>query len=259
MQHEAGQVARTPQEAKQLAAEDYLKCRNPTCNYFISPVELESMEQDGYYFSCPKCKRTYPLLDPAPFTIRNGAAVGNPQAQGQEAQGIKNRNYETQVGLTMKEQGDIAEDLVQGLKTIPGYGPITWWSQTYNDPIDGGCGQWGVEVKAICIDAKNHRFIPGHKARKEQMIARAQELGFKGVLGVLVILDYRRSVADIYTMEMPNEQWTTQAGRQTQGPVAFRSHNGQHLVAEVPFKNPFLNPQNTEPQVYEHTGDDIPF
>ena len=215
------------------------------------------MEDQGYFFSCPVCKLTYPLMDPTPFWVQSGQAVGN-QYENEPAEGIANREYETIVGLTMKQQGDIAEQLVQGLKEIPGYGPITWWSDTYNDPIDGGAGEWAIEVKALSIDAKNHRFIPGPQPRKEQMVARAKELGFKGILGMLVILDYRRSVADIYSMEMPLGAWVTQANRPVQGPVAYRSHNGTKLVAEIPFNNPFLNPRSEEPSGYA-TEENIPF
>jgi hypothetical protein len=259
-----GQVARTPQEQQQFEQAGWIKCRNPVCNYFLSDEEFQDMENNGHYFSCPNCKLTYPLLDPTPFNIQGGAVEGNPNP-GYEVEGIKGRDYETMVGLTMKQQGDIAEELVKGLKEIPGVGPITWWSDTYNDPIDGGAGEWGIEVKALCIDVKNHRFIPGAPKRKEQMVARAQELGFKGILGILVVLDYRRSVADIYLKEMPLGPWRTPPatgypqGLEVSGPVAWRKNTHDRMIAEVPFQNPFLNPRNPEPTTFAHTGDDIPF
>jgi hypothetical protein len=78
-------------------------------------------------------------------------------------------------------------------------------------------------------------------------------MGKKGVLGVLVLLDYRRSVADIYVREYPTEQ----------GVGAFRSKSGTHLVKEVPFRNPFLDPHNPAPQVESGLGgdyeEDLPF
>lgn len=254
-----GQVVQSPQQQQTLEDQGWLKCRTPTCNYMLSPEEVSDMEDRNHFFSCPSCKVTYPLLDPTPFHMQGGGITGNPNPQGQEpVEGI-NRNWETIVGLSMRDQGKLAEDVVREMKTIPGYGPITWWSENYNDPIDGGAGEWGIEVKAICIDAKNHRFVPGSTKRKDDMIARATELGFKGILGTLVILDYRRSVADVYTMEMPLDPWVTKGNRPVQGPVAFRKHNGEHLVAEIPFNNPFLNPRSPEPQTFAHTGDDIPF
>jgi hypothetical protein len=253
-----GQTAQNPQQAQQLEGEGFLKCRNPACWYYIAPQEFEDMEDQDYYFSCPVCKRTYPLMDANPFTMHNGVAIGN-QYESPEAEGIANRNWETTVGLTMKELGDLGEDVVQNLKVIPGYGPITWWSPSYNNPIDGGTKDHAIEVKTICIDIKNHRFIPGGPDRKQAMIAKAQELGYSVILGVLVILDFRTSLADVYTMEMPVGPWVTQGNRQVQGPVAYRKHNGQQLAAEVGFPNPFLMPQKEEPKTYAHTGDDIPF
>jgi hypothetical protein len=65
------------------------------------------------------------------------------------------------------------------------------------------------------------------------------------------MLDYRKSVADIYLMEMPLDPWVTQGGLNVQGPVSYRTHNGQHLIAEIPFDNPFLNPRSDEPQPYD--------
>lgn len=247
MRYESGQKATSPQDVQRLEQAGFFKCRVPVCDYYLSPAEQAHAEDEDYFFSCPNCKRTYSLMDATPFGGTGGGPGPTP--------GIANREGETVVGLTMKQQGDLAEELVQGLKTIEGYGPITWWSPTYNDPIDGGCGEWAIEVKAICIDAKNHRFVPGPQPRKDAMIARAKELGFKGVLGLLVILDYRRSVADIYSMEMPLDPWYNQQKRLKQGPVAFRKKDATHLIAEVPFTNPFLNPQSQEPQSY----DDIPF
>lgn len=250
----AGQTPKTEQERQQLEDEGFIKCRNPVCSYYIAPFEYEAMENEGYHFSCPSCKMTYPLLDPTPFRIQNGGVQGNPY-ENPDVEGIRYRDYETFVGLSMKEQGDIGEGVIKNLKNLGDYGPITWWSDTYNDPIDGGAGDWAIEVKTLCIDVKNHRFIPGPQPRKEQMIARAKELGFSGILGVLVILDYRRSVADIYVKEMPLEPWIHPRNkREIAGPFAYRTGNEEKFLAEIPFDNPFLNPQSDEPQ-----SSDIPF
>ena len=259
MEHLSGKVPATPQEQQTLESEGFIKCRVPTCDYMLAPQDYESAEDNDYYFSCPKCKHTYQLIAPTPFSINDqGGVVANPfeQIPGENIEGI-NRDYETFIGLTMKQQGDIGENLVKNMKTLGDYGPITWWSETYNDPIDGGAGPWAIEVKTLCIDVKNHRFVPGNTPRKEAMVARAKQLGFSGILGVLVLLDYRRSVADIYTMEMPLTPWKAQNGRMVQGPVAYRKHNGQQLVAEIPFDNPFLNP-NTEAPKY-NVDEGIPF
>lgn len=259
MEHLSGKVPATPQEKQQLESEGFLKCRVPHCEYMISPQEYEAAENDSYYFKCPSCKITYQLMASTPFAVQNGGIVPNPDDEGfgDPVEGI-NRNWETFVGLTMKNQGDIGEDLVKNLKTLGDYGPITSWSKDYNDPIDGTAGEWAIEVKTVNVDALNHRFVPGGPTIRGRMIERAKELGCKGILGILVMLDYRKSVADIYGMEMPLDPWTTSGGRTVQGPVAYRKHNGQHLIAEVPFKNPFMNPAEKEPVGY-NVYEDIPF
>src|SRR5690606_5728259 len=151
-----------PARAAQLEQAGYLKCRNPTCNWWISPEELSDMEGEGFFFSCPNCKLTYPLMDPTPLWINSGQIEGTPYENPEGyIPGVANRNYETLGGLTRRQQGQIAEQIVQELREIPGYGPITGWSENYNDPIDGGAGEWAIEVKALCIDVRNHRFIPG--------------------------------------------------------------------------------------------------
>lgn len=261
----AGQVADNPQQIQQLEDQDYLKCRNPRCDYWLAPEEWQAEEKNSY-FSCPRCKMRYRLLDPTPFGNRPAEAYEDyygepglgafPENRPEERKALG----ETYVGLTMKQQGDIGEDLIQEQGEIPGYGPITWWSNEYNDPIDGGCGEWAIEVKTICIDIRNHRWVPGSPYRKEQMIHRAEELGFKGILGLLVIVDYRTSLADVYLMEMPLDPWITQErGRhhEVRGPVAYRKQNGQHLLEQIPFHNPFLDPNNPEPVVQQ--SDQIPF
>lgn len=262
MDKESGQVAKTPQEQQALVDQGFLKCRNPVCSYFLSPEELSDAEHDDHFFSCPSCKLTYPLMDSSPFQLRDGGVTGTtPVEQDPNGfiPGVKNRNWETKIGLSMKEQGDLAEKLVQEVGEFPPYGPITWWSPVYNCPIDGGIGEWGVEVKALCIDVKNDKFIITGNERKQAMIDTAKALGFKAILGIGVILDYRRSVADIYTKEMPFEERRGDNGQMIWGPISFRPRTAVHFAKEVPFDNPFLNPHHEEPQAYDHTGDDIPF
>lgn len=263
METVSGVVADNPQEIQSLQQEGFIKCRNPMCDYWVSPQEQTSMEEnENHTFTCPRCKLTYPLLDPIAFQNQAGRIVPTqPQDEyeREEPLGIANRNYETTVGLSRKELGDLGEGVVKNLGQIPGYGPLTWWHPEYHLPIDGGTKDFAVEVKTIVIDVQNHRFVPGLPKRKEDMMTVAREKGYSAILGVLVILDFRRSLADVYAMEMPLDPWVTQGGRPVQGPVAYRKHNGEKLVAEVPFENPFLNPANPEPQKYDLTGDDIPW
>jgi hypothetical protein len=259
----AGIVADNPQQITELQQQGFTKCRNPMCDYWLSPEEEQGLS-GRYTFTCPRCKITYPLLEAAPFRIgAQGGVEGNETEDDyDEPLGIANRNYETSVGLSRKELGQLGEKVVGDLKTIPGYGPITWWSPVYHNPIDGGTEDFAIEVKTVVIDVQNHRFVPGEPERKEAMIAKAESMGYKAILGILVILDFRRSVADIYAMEMPLGPWVTQGNRPVQGPVAYRKHNGQKLVAEVPFQNPFLNPSNPQPEptaLSEGLTPDTPF
>jgi hypothetical protein len=210
---------------------------------------------------CPNCQRSYNMLDSAPFSQSGDNGAYTPGGG-------------TIAGISLKEQGDIGENLVRTLGEIPGYGPITWWHEggaSASSPLDGGTTDWGIEVKTLNADAKNQRWIPGGARRskipgspyvydeKDSKNRAAEEMGYKGVLGVLVILDYRRSIADIYVREMALEgEIRDTMGRpqpsQKPGVFAWRKHNGTHLVKEVPFANPFLQPKSAAPEV-----SDIPF
>lgn len=255
----SGQVAKTPQEAQLLQQQDFLRCRNPRCEYWISPDEYHDTENEGHYFSCPNCKMTYSLVDPTPFYNLQKGAQAYGDAGPSFAQDI-GRDYETKVGLSMTHQGNIGEEIIKTHPDLPGYGKITWWSTQYNDPIDGGVGDWGIEVKTLCIDVKNHYFVPGSPKRKGDMVQRAKELGFSGILGILVLLNYRTSTAQVYAREMPLGKWTNQQGRTKEGPARWHKDFGQKLLEEFPFKNPFLDPNSAEPQGYDVQPDDgIPF
>ncbi|WP_028058362.1 hypothetical protein [Candidatus Solirubrobacter pratensis] len=227
-----GQVAGSAQEAATLQQAGFEKCYNPVCDYHIHPDRLATHDEYDA-FTCPSCRKTYNLLDPAPF------------AQGRFTPGGR-----TIVGLSPTEQGRLAENIVKGLGEIPGYGPITWWSDIYNSPLDGGTAEWGIEVKAVAVDAKNHRFIAGRPSEKASKNETAAKMGYKGVLGILVMLDYRRSVADIYVKEMPLAGVTI-GGRRFEGIFAYRAHTVPKLIEEVPFRNPFLEPDHPSPTVQD--------
>lgn len=245
-----GRTADNPQERQNLELAGFTPCYNRTfCDFMIAPEIAEQAADAGGSFTCPNCGMSYNLL----------ARVGNyPGAKGGGG---------TIAGVKMGDQGQIAEDLVENMKVIPGYGPITWWhpgGSTMNSPLDGAVAEWGVEVKAINADAKNLRFIPGRDHEKAAKAAQAVSMGLKGVLGLLVLLNYRTSLADVYAMEMPNDPWVTKTGYQVRGPIAFRHHNAVHLVAELPFNNPLMNPHDPSPEVAQPTAgatltDDIPF
>ena len=269
-----GAIARSPEDAAQLEAAGYLRCYNndynkgarqyteqgtpirTPCPFYLSPEAQEAIkDKAGGYYTCPVCQHSYDLLHELPW---HGVSPDEAEANQREDQQAHNwvAGGGTRIGLTMGEQAQIGEDLVASLGEIPGYGPITWWHNggaTAASPLDGATKDWGIEVKTIGYDATHHRFVPGRAQEKMHKDKHAVDMGKKGVLGVLVLLDYRRSVADIYVREYPTEQ----------GVGAFRSKSGTHLVKEVPFRNPFLDPHNPAPQVESGLGgdyeEDLPF
>jgi hypothetical protein len=168
----------------------------------------------------------------------------------------------TRIGLSMVEQSQIGEDLI-AKAGLPGYGPIIWWhpgGASGASPLDGTTKDWGIEVKTLSFDAEHHRFIPGTTVERASKNQAAGELGLKGVLGVLVLLNFRTSMASIYVKEMPLETWHNAQGRSFNGVATFRSNAGQRLLEEVPFKNPFMNPHHqgpTPPQ--QQPEEDLPF
>ena len=243
-----GFVAKTPQDAEQAEAAGYVKCATPKvtarsgptygqpCQFYISPETQSALQDNGGYYTCPNCSHSHDFLHEMPW---HGVQEDEmtPEAMEQFSAGGG-----TRIGLTMDVQGQIGEDLVRDMGEIPGYGPITWWHEggaAVNSPLDGATKDWGVEVKTLGYDATHHRFVPGRAKEKTAKNEMAAQMNKKGVLGVLVLLDYRRSVADIFVREYPLEQ----------GVGAFRTNTAMHLVKEVPFNNPLMDPHDPSPSV----------
>lgn len=262
--HADGLVARTPEDAEQARAAGYVQCattksqnggmmsRGLPCQFYISPeAQSAVIDKGGGYYTCPVCAQSHDLLHELPWHgVSYDEGIVNQRAD-QAANGWQVGGG-TRIGLGMDAQAQIGENLVESLHEIPGYGPITWWHQggaTANSPLDGATKDWGVEVKTLGYDAIHHRFVPGRPREKEDKNQHAADMGKLGVLGVLVLLDYRRSVADIYVQEFPSEK----------GVGAFRSHNGQHLVKEVPFKNPLMDPHDPQPHSEGLNNSGMPF
>lgn len=243
-----GVLANSPQEAEALRYADYTKCSTPECNFFISPQSEQAILQHNGYYTCPKCQRSYDLQQDLPWH-------GAPEESGNFALGRGGGG--TRIGLNMSDQAQIGEDLIRDQHELPGYGPIIWWHEgpaAANSPLDGATRDWGIEVKTLGYDAMHHRFIPGRTQEKAAKNGQAAEMGLKGVLGVLVLLDYRRSMADVYVKEMPLSTWVNNAGRPQQGVAAFRKNTGTRLLEEIPFKNPFMDPSNPTPQGPQEHG-----
>lgn len=235
---------------QKMRTEGWQKCPNPSCDFWIDPQALARVSNSSGYFTCPKCHHSYDLLEELPW---HGPEhdYNEPFAAGGG----------TRIGIPMQDQAQIGENLIEHMGELPGYGPITWWhpgGALSNSPLDGAVKDWGIEVKTIGYDALHHRFIPGREKEKADKNQQAAEMGLKGVLGVLVLLDYRRDVADIYVKEMPLEPWTNGRGMVIQGVAAFRKNSAQRLVAEVPFQNPYKDPNNPAPATYTES-EPMPF
>lgn len=97
-------------------------CINPKCDYVFTPQDVDEITQNGGWFTCPKCGLTYNYLD----------------------EGVQPKN---RIGLSPKKMGDIGEEVVKRMGSIPLLGEITWVSPDYNFPIDMIAGEFGVEVK----------------------------------------------------------------------------------------------------------------
>ncbi len=248
-----GARAYAPEEAEELEKSGYDKCYKPGCNFYLSPEAQSEIQNhpDGGYYTCPKCKTSWDTMshlpwhgatedDWAPFTSGGG----------------------TRIGLSMQEQADIGENLIRD-HGLPGYGPILWWhpgGAIAQSPLDGTTKDWGIEVKTLSFDTEHHRFIPGRVSEKSAKNNAAAEMGLKGVLGVLVLLNFRTSMASVYVKEMPLETWHNAQGRAINGVAAFRSNAGQKLLEEIPFPNPFANPHSDSPHLPQQVPEDpLPF
>ncbi len=197
--NEHGTRPSTPEEAEQLEGAGYQKCYNGKCDFYVSPeaqAEVQDHPDQGYY-TCPKCQRSYDMMSHLPWH-------GAPEEGGNFEYAMpynpeRGFGYEpgggTRIGLNMEEQAQIGEDLVKE-HGLPGYGPLIWWHEGgagAHSPLDGTTKDWGVEVKTIGFDATHHRFVPGSPAERGDKNAAASEMKLQGVLGVLVMLNYRTS------------------------------------------------------------------
>ena len=246
-----GIIARTLQDADQAQLAGCVQCATyhaPTkmyCTFWLSPeAQTHVTDAGGGYYTCPVCKQSHDLLHEMPWHGVAQEDLPPEQQDGFTAGGG------TRIGLGMDVQGQIGEDLVEHLGEIPGYGPITWVHEggaVIGSPLDMATADWGIEVKTLGYDAAHHRFIPGRPKEKQHKNDMAKAMNKKGILGVLVLLDYRRSMADIYVREFPIED----------GIKAFRTgdRNAQHLVKSIPFRNPLMDPHDPSPKAEGFGGD----
>lgn len=220
-----GEVAPGIDQRNQLTNQGYETCANPSCSYMHAPGYADTQ-------TCPSCGTT------------PEAAEGY---YNEAQQQLFNPGGGTRSGLSLNgpgSQGELGEQIVQELKTLPGYGPITWWSDQYRSPLDGATGEWGIEVKTANVDNASYKMDP--KPWEIEAKNEAGKLaGYKGILGVIVVLDFRRSLADIYVrpFPFPEDGGNTGLFWRASGP------QGQQfkMIEEVPFTNPFMDPDHPAP------------
>ena len=219
-----GVMATDLQQRNDLTNQGYSSCAHPGCGFMHAPGLADTQ-------TCPNC----------------GTDPWQAQAHYDESiqQQLFNPGGGTRSGLPLNGEGSqakIAEDLVQGLGSIEGYGPITWWSSDYKSPLDGATAEWGIEVKSANVDNVSYKMDPRKwEIESKNQMARLQ--GYRGILGVIVVLDFRRSLADIYVRAFPFPEGGGNTG------LKWRANDSFKLMKEVPFDNPYMNPNSDVPQM----------
>lgn len=153
----------------------------------------------------------------------------------------------TRVGLTLKEQGDIGEEVVKKLNRLGKWGMVSEWCESYNAPLDGITDHgWGIEVKTKSTRAAKLEFNPGNKKSRARKLAETERRGLKGILEVLVILDFDLSKARIFIKPRRRGQ-----------DLKFWSIPPTPPLAVVDFTeiNPFITPPNPP----KDRAEDLPF
>lgn len=237
--HPDGIFPSGPLHVEQLEQAGYQSCRNQLCDHMHDPAEIApapGVHPSDHQHTCSHCGlEQFPHLKP-------GTPGGG-----------------TNSGLSMEEQGQIGEDLVEQMHVIPGYGPIEWWhtgGTLHNSALDGATKHWGIEVKSFNWTnvRKRGQINNNAKAAKARAIndpalfaaemqdpkldAVLHRLNLIGLLGILVLLDFETSTADIFGHEMADPE-----GGQLQ-PQHIKHITRQVVLAEaVPFQHSLPDPR----------------
>lgn len=210
-----------PQEVHGLAGH----CVNPKCDYNFTPADQQEIEQDGGWFTCPKCG-----------TIQN----------------VYSAEKLNRVGLTPDQMGQIGEDIISRLHTIPLLGEITWESNQKNFPIDAIAGDYGVEIKTNHSESQPRFKLGGSMpggGRQGTQKGKLQYCEMEGLRPALVgvRLNFYSDKADIFVR--PDSFTDTWIGAPQ-----------LHHVATVDFTdlNPFKHPEDV-PQNLPDDDDDEEF
>lgn len=242
--HPDGTLPESLLHAEELEHQGYQQCRNQLCNHMHSPDTLQEVYNQGGEAGVHECGHCG--LAQTPFK-RPGTPGGG-----------------TNAGISMEEQSSIGEDLVKGLGDIPGYGRIAWWHEGAaagaQSALDGATIEWGIEVKTYnWTNARKRGIINAKdKVRKAAAIndprlfanvvndpklnAVLDKLDFKGLLGVLVLLDFETGKADIFGHEMPKDPAT---GLLNPGSVQHITRKFP-IAEEVPFAHSLPDPRKPD-------------
>lgn len=199
----------------------FMRCKTPSCSELISREQLLegiAMCSLGHVIDVTEEERRH-LEEPGGYSL---------------------------VGLSNKAQGDIAELIVQRLKSLGDFGDISEWMGERH-PLDGVTSKgWGIEVKSVNGPmARNHAFTRSTKRATAKKHAEMRKRKLKGLVGVLVILDFGTSEAIIYLRGMKKMTYFE------------RPRTEPFAIVDFTDINPFV--QEARQHEMDLAGDDIPF
>ena len=231
LQYQRWQNQQYPNEAHGLEGD----CINPKCDYRFTYEDIQDMEDNSGWFTCPNCGWSYNYLD--------------------ETGGY------TRAGLSLDQMGNIGESVVDRLGEIPNVGPVTIYV-VKNHPIDGVAGQYGLEVKTNHSEAQprfkiggNPIYLPELDRTLRPREAKEYYCKQNGLVPALVgvRLNFYTDMADVFFREGLTDTWIGNPQLQHVGQVNFSDLN--------PFKDPQDVPPASELPDDDATPpvDDIPF
>lgn len=242
--HPDGTLPNSLLHAESLEQQGHQQCRNQLCDHMHSPETLQNTYDQGGEEGVHECGHCG--LAQTPFK-RPGRPGGG-----------------TNAGISMEEQSSIGESLVRALGNIAGFGPIAWWHEGAaagsNSALDGATTEWGIECKTYNWTNVRKRGIINarDKVRKAQAINDPQlfakevgdpklnevlnKLQFKGLLGVLVLLDFETGTADIYGHAMEKDAAT---GMLDASKVQHITRKFP-IAEEVPFAHSLPDPRKSD-------------
>ena len=195
----------------------HFACLNPECNEPIPDIHAADDVT-----TCPECETKFSLTD-----------------EMREYYEFVDGDRKAISGLTRTEQGKIAEKLVRG-RVLGEYGRVSRRRMDYHSPIDAFTDlNWAVEIKSINARAKNMAFAPN----PEQIASKntfAIERGYRGILGVLVVMNFRHRKADFYVRAFERGEFKYFS-------VNIAKEEPLRKGVKFDFKNPYTQTRTDEP------------